>query len=245
MLTVSTHLIKKFAVFCCHRSSITVFKKPSTKSWARRIQSRTPQNIYLTSTLILPFHVRLGLSEWSLPFRFTDQNFLCISHFSHASYISRPSYPLWFDYPTNICEVYKFLISALCRLLHPPVTSFLLHPNVLLSTLFSHTSNLCYSLNVQPKTYFKKFSYFLAFWHPEITEYLNNGRTNTSCSQICVCCVCSAIPLQTRCSEAYKYADFSYILRLSLSLVPELRTVPTVFIISFATPSGGLFPWSA
>jgi hypothetical protein len=36
-----------------------------------------------------------------------------------------------------------------CSFLQPPVTSSLLGPNILLSTLFSNTLNLCPSLNVR------------------------------------------------------------------------------------------------
>jgi hypothetical protein len=37
----------------------------------------------------------------------------------------------------------------LCSFLHSPVTSFLLGPNILVSTLFSYTLSLCSSLNVK------------------------------------------------------------------------------------------------
>jgi len=40
-------------------------------------------------------------SEWSLPFRFSDQNFLRISHLTHACYMLRPSRPLWLDHLNN------------------------------------------------------------------------------------------------------------------------------------------------
>jgi hypothetical protein len=37
-------------------------------------------------------------------------------------------------------DEYRSLSSSLCSLLHSPVVSFLLGPNVLLSTLFSNSS---------------------------------------------------------------------------------------------------------
>jgi hypothetical protein len=40
--------------------------------------------------------------EWFLPFRFTDNNFLCISHLCHACYMSHPSHPPPFDHANNI-----------------------------------------------------------------------------------------------------------------------------------------------
>jgi hypothetical protein len=46
-------------------------------------------------------------------------------------------------------EDYKICSSSLCNLLQPPVASTLLGPNILRSTLFSNTLNLCYSPNVR------------------------------------------------------------------------------------------------
>jgi hypothetical protein len=46
-------------------------------------------------------------------------------------------------------DKYKLLSSLLCNFLYSPVTSSLLGPNVLLSTLFSNTLSLCCSLNVR------------------------------------------------------------------------------------------------
>jgi hypothetical protein len=46
-------------------------------------------------------------------------------------------------------EVYKLRSSSLCSLLQPPATSSLLGPNILFSTLFSNTLNLCSSLSVR------------------------------------------------------------------------------------------------
>jgi hypothetical protein len=48
-------------------------------------------------------------------------------------------------------EEYKPCSSSLCSFLQPPVTSSLLGPNILLSTLFSNALNLCSSLNVRDK----------------------------------------------------------------------------------------------
>jgi len=38
--------------------------------------------------------------EWCLPLRFSDYNFICISHLSHAFYMPRPSHP-WLDHPND------------------------------------------------------------------------------------------------------------------------------------------------
>jgi hypothetical protein len=52
-------------------------------------------------------------SAWSLPFRFPDQNFVCISHLFHACCMSHPSHTPRFDHPNNIwrsVQVMKLLI---------------------------------------------------------------------------------------------------------------------------------------
>jgi hypothetical protein len=46
-------------------------------------------------------------------------------------------------------DEYRSLSSSLCSLLHSPVASSLLGPNILLSTLFSNTLSLCSSPSVR------------------------------------------------------------------------------------------------
>ena len=60
-----------------------------------------------------------------------------------------------FDLITRITygEEYTSLSSSLCSFLHSPVTSSLLGPNILLSTLFSHTLSLRSSLNVRDQVF--------------------------------------------------------------------------------------------
>jgi hypothetical protein len=52
-------------------------------------------------------------SEWSLPFTFSDQNCLWISHVSHACYMPCQCHPPWLDHSSNICwsvQLMKLLI---------------------------------------------------------------------------------------------------------------------------------------
>jgi hypothetical protein len=46
-------------------------------------------------------------------------------------------------------EEYRSQSSSLCSFLYPPVTSSLFSSNILLSTLFSNTLSICYSLRVR------------------------------------------------------------------------------------------------
>jgi hypothetical protein len=83
-----------------------------------------------------------------LPFRFSNQNFVCISHLSHPCYMPCPSHAPWFDH-TNIIwwsvHVMKLLIFRLLQ----PSNTFSLDPNIFLSTLFSNTLSLCSSHSVR------------------------------------------------------------------------------------------------
>jgi hypothetical protein len=78
-------LDKKFPTFYINWRFITVFTRVRhwSRSWARWIQS-TSSHPNIHSNIILPSMSRS--SEWSLPFRVYDQNFVCISHISHAGY---------------------------------------------------------------------------------------------------------------------------------------------------------------
>jgi hypothetical protein len=80
-------------------------------------------------------------SEWSLPFRFTNKNILCISSLSHACYMSRPSRPPWFGHPNNTwwsVQVVKLLIMQS----YPASRHFLRGPNFFLRILLLNTINL-------------------------------------------------------------------------------------------------------
>jgi hypothetical protein len=62
-----------------------------------------------------------------------------------------PTQPTLLDFIFLIMfsEVYKLWSSILCSFLQSPVTSYLFGPNIFLSTLFSNTLSLCFSLNVR------------------------------------------------------------------------------------------------
>ena len=89
-------------------------------------------NIILSSTT--------GSPKWSLSPRFPHQNpvYTPLSP-TRATF---PAYLILLDMITQIIlgEEYRSVISSLCSFLHSPVTSSLVAPNILLSTLFSKPS---------------------------------------------------------------------------------------------------------
>jgi hypothetical protein len=85
------------------------------------------------SVSILSSRVDVGIAT-GLSFRFHHQNPVCTSHLYRTCYIS-------FFFLTRIIfgEHYRSLSSSLCSFLHSLVPLSLLHPNILLSTLFINT----------------------------------------------------------------------------------------------------------
>jgi hypothetical protein len=73
-------------------------------SWDSWMQSTPSIPISLRSILILSSHICIhSSSEWSLPFRPSNQNLKRIPHISHAHYMPNPSNPPWSDHSNNIC----------------------------------------------------------------------------------------------------------------------------------------------
>jgi len=111
------------------------------------VHTLPPYSPKIHSNIIFSYTPRS--SKWSLPFRFFNQNIVCISHLSHPCYMP-PSHPLSFNYPNNIrwsITSYEAPRYAVCSSL--PLPSALLRPHILLSTPFLNTFNLCSSLTVR------------------------------------------------------------------------------------------------
>ena len=89
-----------------------------------------------------------GCSKWSPSLRFPYQNPVCTSPSTIRA--TCPAHLNLLDLITRIIfgEGYRSFSSSLCSFLHSPVTSFLLSQNILLSTLFSNTLSLSFSLGV-------------------------------------------------------------------------------------------------
>jgi hypothetical protein len=87
-----------------------------------------------------------GSWQWTLFFRFPHQNPLYTSPIHHTCYMPRLSL---LDVLTRTLfgKENRSPSSSLCSFLHSPITSSLLGPNIHLSTLFSNTLSLRFSLN--------------------------------------------------------------------------------------------------
>jgi hypothetical protein len=145
---IVTHIVK-FCTFYITQGFIIMFMRTChwSRSWGRWLQSAPSHPISLGSILISS-HLCLGLPSGLFPSDF-------LTKILYASLIS----PVHVTCPTSICilhfiiltifaEVYKLWSSLLCSLLQFPTTSSL-DSNILLSTLFPYTLNLCSFLSVR------------------------------------------------------------------------------------------------
>jgi len=131
-------LVKKCPVFYGTRRFITAFTSARhlSLSWVSSIQSIPPHPTSWRSILILSSHLRLGLPSGLFPSGFrTKTVYTIIPSLIRATC---PAHLILLDFITRkiLGQQYRTLCSSLCSFLYSPVTSSLLRPNVLLSTLY-------------------------------------------------------------------------------------------------------------
>ena len=116
------------------------YKRPPTVSILGQ-----PNPVHIPTSHLLEIHPNIThpfkprSPQWSLSLRFRHQDpILPLSSPIRATF---PAHLILLDFITRtiLCEDYRFFSSSLCNLLHSPVTSSLLHPNILLNTMFSFT----------------------------------------------------------------------------------------------------------
>ena len=143
-------LVKKFPAFHGTRRFITALTsvRHLSLSWASPIQSIYPHPTSWRSILILFTHLRIGLSSGLFPSGFRTKTLY--APFSSPIRATCPAHLILLNFITRtiLGEEYKSFSSSLCNLLHSPVTSSLLGPNILLNTIFSNTLSFLSSHNV-------------------------------------------------------------------------------------------------
>ena len=159
-------LVKKFPAFHRTRTFITVLTSVRHLSlfWTNPIQSIDPHPTSWRSTLILSAHLRLGLPSGLLPSGFPSKTLY--TSISSPIRATCPAHLILLNFITCtiLGEEYKSFSSSLCNLLHSPITSSLLGPNILLNTMFSNTHSFLSSCNVNDQVS-----------HPVLTASLNDS----------------------------------------------------------------------
>ena len=142
-------LVKKFPAFQGTRRFITALTsvRHLSLSWTIPIQSIYPHPISWRSVLILSTHLRLGLPSGHFPSGFPTKTLY--TPLSSPIRATRPVHLILVDFNTRtiLDEEYISFSSSLCNLLHSPITSSLLGPNIL-NTLVSNTLSFISSRNV-------------------------------------------------------------------------------------------------
>ena len=125
-------LVKNFPAFHGTRRFITALTSDRylSLSWASPIQSIYSHPTSWRSVLILPIHLCLGLPSGLLPSGFPTKTLY--TPLSSPIRATCPAYLILLDFITRtiLGEDYKSLRSSLCSLLHSPVSSSLLGPNI-------------------------------------------------------------------------------------------------------------------
>ena len=113
-----------------------------------------PNPVHITTSHLLEIHPNIinpstpRSPRWSLSLRFPHQDPIHTPLLTHTRHMPCPSHSSRFYHPHNIEWGVQIISSSLCSLLHSPVTSSLLGPNILLNTIFSNTLSFLSSLNV-------------------------------------------------------------------------------------------------
>jgi len=171
-------LVKKVPAFHGNRrfiTTLTSFRQPLVSILGQHNSVHIPTSnlLEIHSNIIHPSTPRSP--QWSLSLRFRQQ--IPIHPLSSPICDTCPAQHILLDFNTRtiLGEKYKSFCSSLCNLLYSPVTSSLLHPNILLNTMFSNTLIFLYSRSVYNQvSHLYKTTGIIIFLHILIFKFLDS-----------------------------------------------------------------------
>jgi len=93
------YLVKHRDNFSC---TLLCSKQPKNRPQPEPVCSANSHHIFVSSFLILPSHLCLGLPSVLLPFRFCNQNIVYIFHLLHVCYMLLHPFRLWFCHTSTL-----------------------------------------------------------------------------------------------------------------------------------------------
>ena len=118
-----------------------------------------PNPVHIPTSQLLEIHPNIfhpctpRSSQWFLSLRFPHRDPIHTPLLTHTRHMPSSSHSSRFYHPHNIGWGVQIIRFSLCNLLHSPVTSSLLGPNILLNTMFSNTLSFLSSRNVNDQTW--------------------------------------------------------------------------------------------
>ena len=144
-----------------------------------------PNPVHIPTSHLLEIHPNIfhqstpRSPKWSLPPVSPPRPYTPPPLLTHTR--TCPAHLILLDFITRtiLDEEHRSFSSSLCSLLHSPVTSSLLGPNILLNTIFSNTLSFLSSLNVSDQvSYWRKYLECVVFGsHAKIFDLLYNSWT--------------------------------------------------------------------
>jgi hypothetical protein len=95
---------------------------PQVPPW--RVAGQLYLFLYSPTLFVYPHSIPMS-AKWAFPYRYSDQNIVCISQPSYSHYMSSPSHSSWSGHSENNLRRVQTMTLIIMHFLHLPITSSL------------------------------------------------------------------------------------------------------------------------